>query len=160
MIQKPTLKNPTTLVGLWVIFLLFLGGCKQTDYSWVAQQKGKSILDLEYLNDTLGIRLQDIRLVNLGADQYKIDVYLFADDPEQYNEKQRFYLHLFPGELEDSQFLAIGTRDFRTQNNARIYSRTFTTTRRDFDSLRYGLINAEGQRVFSLKVDTLTINTE
>ncbi|SFR36435.1 hypothetical protein SAMN04490243_1135 [Robiginitalea myxolifaciens] len=136
-----------------------MGGCRQADYSWVQQQEGKSILDLEYLNDTLGIRVQDIRLVNLGEDQYKIDVYLFPDDPAQFNEKQRFYLHLFPGEHENDEFLAVGTLDFRVEKDAHIYSRTFTTARHEFDSLRYGLINADGRRVFSLKVDTLAINT-
>lgn len=155
----PTLKNPLALASLWVVFILAMGGCRQADYSWVGKEEGKSILDLEYLNDTLGIRVQDIRLVNLGEDQYKIDVYLFPDDPEQFTEEQRFYLHLFPGEDADSEFLAVGTLDFRIEKEARIYSRTFSTKRREFDSLRYGLIDAEGRRVFSLKVDTLAINT-
>ncbi len=154
----PTIKNPLALAGLWVVFSLTMGGCRQADYSWVGQQEGKSILDLEYLNDTLDIRVEDIRLVNLGEDQYKIDVYLFPENPAQYTEKQRFYLHLFPGEEAGSEFLAVGTLDFRIERDAHIYSRTFTTKRRNFDSLRYGLINAEGRRVFSLKVDTLTIN--
>ena len=43
-----------------VALLVLPGACRDTDYAWIGDEPGRSILDIEYINDTLGIRLRDI----------------------------------------------------------------------------------------------------
>lgn len=150
----------TLCVILSVFTLLLLtAACKGEDADWIAKEPGRSILDLEYINDTLGIRLRDIRSVQIAPDSFRINVYVIPDRESRFDASHRFFLHLYEDQSRegDQSFLPAGTREFGKKEGVLIYSRRFRSNNRKFTKLRYGMIGPDGTRLFTLTVDTLKL---
>ena len=153
------MKSVLTILISAISFSLLLTSCKKQDHDWIGQEPGHSILDLEYINDTLGLRLRDIRSVQMASDSFQIRVYVLPEADARFDGSYRFFLHLYEDQSRegDQSFLPVGTLDFERMNGALIYSRRFKSARSQFSKLRYGMIGPEGNRLFTLNVDTLKI---
>lgn len=139
--------------------LLLTAACKGEDADWIAKEPGRSILDLEYINDTLGIRLRDIRSVHREKDTYEILVYLQTESHEHYLNGYQFYLHFYekPGTEQDGRFRGTLAREPYLKNNVLIFKGVLKSVRENYPLLRYGLVDETKKRLFTLAVDTTDI---
>jgi len=121
----------------------------------------KSILDIEYLNDTLQIAVKDISVLDLKDDKYEISVEMETPLIEKYSKGYKFYIHCYYyddlGE-DGKKFLPIGTNKIKVNGDKITYSRKFTSDLDFFKVIRYGLLNSQtDERYFSLKIDSVDI---
>lgn len=134
---------------------------KEPNTSSIEETKSniKSILDLEYLNDTLQIAVNDIYVENLQNDNYKVSVEMETPLVEKYSKDYKFYIHCYYHdglEVDDVKFLPVGTNKVAVDGNTITYSRKFTSDLDFFKVVRYGLLNKKTkQRYFSLKIDSV-----
>lgn len=136
--------------------------CKEDSSEWIHQTKGYSILDLEYINDTLGITLKDIRISEISKDSFRISVYLLPDQLEKYGNQNRFFIHFYPNYSSENlkSFIALGTRELKFKNGALIFERDFNSNIYWYPYVRYGLLDEDGRRLFTLELDSIRINNK
>ena len=139
--------------------LVLIGACKDEAPDWIASEPGRSILDLEYINDTLGIRLRDIRSVQKGKDTYEISVYLQTESQERYLNGYHFYLHFYqePGPEQDGGFMGTIAGAPHFKDKVLIFRGVLQSERESYPLLRYGLVDESKNRLFTLAVDTTDI---
>ncbi|WP_088339990.1 hypothetical protein [Robiginitalea sediminis] len=134
--------------------------CRPTDTQWLEREAGNRVLDLKYINDSLGLVLWDIRTEPLkGEKGYTVRVYLEAENPEAYSSGHYFYLHFYPRKAREGSgaFSGLTTRQVYPKNGLLVFEGTLITDRDRFEMLRYGLVNPEKKRLFTLAVDTMAI---
>ncbi len=144
-----------------ILYLILISSlaCHKVQTDWVDNAAGRSILDLEYINDTLDILLQDIRIRELAPERFKLDVYVFPGHSSDLGKKDHFYLHFYPKKARemDGGFLSVVTGEIRSEKNALVYSGELNSKRAYFELMRYGMVNKEGKRLFTLTVDSVVI---
>lgn len=123
------------------------------------EKEGLSILDYEYINDTLGLNILDFRAVRFEDAECRFDIYLVTQYPEKYGKNHRFFIHAYPENTTeaDGGFTPLGTNQIRMEEGLLVYSRTFATHHAFYRKLRYGLIDGAGERLFTLKLDSVQL---
>lgn len=147
----------------WIFGLLvfLLQGCHNEDYGWLDKEEGVRVLDLKYVNDTLGLVLRDIRVVASGVEnRYAIRAYLEARDPERYIGGHYFYIHFYPKKAKEGsgKFTGVTTQKVFSKKGLLVFEGTLNTDRDHYEMMRYGLVSPAKERLFSLEVDTLDIH--
>lgn len=134
--------------------------CHRSEMEWLEKESGNRVLDLKYINDSLGLVLWDIRTTPLkGEKGYAVRVYLEAENPEAYSSGHYFYLHFYPRKAREGSgaFSGLTTRRVYPKNGLLVFEGTLRTDRDGFEMLRYGLVSPEKKRLFTLAVDTMAI---
>lgn len=139
-----------------VIFVLMALSCgSRHKYDPRNNHKGKSILDIEYINDTLNVNVVDFRVEHIEGQNYELEIYMISSDAELYAQDHKFYAHFYP--YHTSKFLPFGTKQIKKKGDTIIYNRNFSVALKNFKVIRYGLENKEGKRLFSLHIDSVDI---
>lgn len=149
-------------MAFWLIgvCLGLMMACHQQDYRWLDTEEGTRVLDLKYVNDTLGLTLWDIRATPLKKEnQYAVRVYLEAEDQARYTNQHYFYLHFYPRKAkeESGKFFSVSAIKVYPKDELLVFEGTLKASEDRFEMLRYGLVGPEKKRLFSLVVDTLEI---
>ena len=141
------------------LILLFLLSCKQYNSDWVQQTSGRSILDLEYINDSLDIVIKDIRIREIEPNRFLLDIYVFTEQHERYSDNHHFYVHFYPKKAKEKggDFLSVVTKEVSFKRKVLVYSGELKTKNANFELMRYGLVDADGKRLFTLAVETVAI---
>ena len=142
---------------LFSIVLTFVIGCKKKDHSWIQDTEGYSILDLEYINDTLGIVLKDIRLLPLDQNKNLLKVYLLAEESEHYSGNHSFFLHFYAerSREREGEFISVRADSVITERDALVFTGNFESDKNFFEMVRYGLVNSNKKRLFTLTIDSV-----
>lgn len=130
---------------------------RQTHSDSKITTKHKSILDYEYINDTLALRIIDIRVSDEGNSDYEIEVIMETGNVEKYSKNHKFFIHCYYYEgMETKNFMPIGTNRVKVLDNVIKYSRKFKSHNDIFKVMRYGLLNTNtNERYFTLKIDSV-----
>ena len=144
------------LLGLSFTFLL--NSC-QTEIklkeNFQYSDNEKSILDVEYKNDTLDLVIKDITITNQSLNEYEIRVIVETPMVEIYGQNHKFFIHCYKGD-SIGDFMAIGTNTIKVEQRKIVYSRKFKSKTDSFPEMRYGLINkVKNKRYFNLAIDTV-----
>ena len=120
----------------------------------------KSVLDLEYLNDTLNVTVKDFKIIDHDHDTYELEITMETPDIDKYSKDHKFFVNCFYFDhLKEgnSDRLAVGTNRVEVSGKKIIYSRKFQSKVFEFKRIRYGLLNNKtNERYFSLKLDSIT----
>lgn len=142
--------------GIFVFFVLLALSCgPKHKYDPSDNPKGKSILDIEYINDTLNINVVDFRVEHIEGQNYELEIYMISTDADLYAQDHKFYAHFYPD--HSSNFFPFGTNEIQRNGDTLIYNRNFSAALKNFAVIRYGLENKEGKRLFSLHIDSVDI---
>ena len=142
-----------------LIIIAFLS-CKEKSRDPInTKLGGKSILDIEYINDTLDINLVDFRITNLEQGDKRLEIFVITDQPEEYSHGYRYFVHFYPKITSeaDQKFISLGTKSIDSLDGVLVYSRDFKIDPTYFELVRYGLLNKEGKRLFVLTLDSVNI---
>lgn len=146
---------------IFLLILFLLSSCKEKpSYLIQANKEGISILDLEYINDSLEINLVDFRVNHLKEDLYELKIYLIAEEPDKYvNGDYKFFVHFYPEikEEKSSDFLALGTKKAYREEDILVFVRQFQSQTHHFERVRYGLLDQTGKRLFTLTLNGIEI---
>ena len=121
----------------------------------------KSILDIEYLNDSLDIAITDIKVINKENDRYDLEIVLETPAIKKYSQDHRFFVHCYYYEgMEDGEkkYMAIGTNRVKVEENKILFRRSFKSEIDIFKVMRYGLLDVKtNERLFNLKLDSIAL---
>ncbi|MDB9960537.1 hypothetical protein OAD62_00410 [Oceanihabitans sp.] len=127
----------------------------------VKNSKEKSILDIEYLNDTLDLRIEDFKIIHLKEDSYELEIDMATPKIETYANDHRFFVQFYYNddiEVDKKNKLHLATNKVRVDGDKVIFSRKFTSQVDIFKTIRYGLANTKRkERYFTLKIDSITL---
>ena len=127
----------------------------------VKNSKEKSILDIEYLNDTLDLRIDDFKIIHLKEDSYELEIDMTTPKIETYAIDHRFFVQFYYNddtEVDNKNKLHLGTNKVRVDGDKVIFSRKFISQVDIFKTIRYGLANTKRkERYFTLKIDSITL---
>ena len=127
----------------------------------VKNSKEKSILDIEYLNDTLDLRIDDFKIIHLKEDSYELEIDMTTPKIETYAIDHRFFVQFYYNddtEVDNKNKLHLATNKVRVDGDKVIFSRKFTSQVDIFKTIRYGLANTKRkERYFTLKIDSITL---
>lgn len=147
--------------SLILVFTLWsVVSCKENSSDWIHHTGGHSILDLEYINDTLGIILKDIRVQEIKSNQYHLKIFLLTEEEQSlYKVNYYFFVHLYRKKSKEREggFVSMITNKVASQNNILVFSGDIETNQKIFEQLRIGLVNPKGERLFTLTVDSVKI---
>jgi hypothetical protein len=120
-----------------------------------------SILDIEYLNDTLNIAVKGFKVIDLDEDNYEMEITMQTPELDKYSKDFKFFVHcIYYDDFRegDSDRLAVGTNRVKTEGDKIIFSRKFKSNVYEFETIRYGLLNTKtNERYFTLKLDSITL---
>lgn len=127
----------------------------------IQNENEKSILDFEYLNDTLNIAVKDFKVIDHNDDNYELEITMETPEIDKYSKGHKFFVHCFYYDnlnVGNNDRLAVGTNRIKVEGKKIIFSRKFQSKVYEFKRIRYGLLNNETkERYFSLKLDSITI---
>ncbi len=144
--------------GYIVLISLVLGCGPRYQYDPNKNRDGRSIIDIEYINDTLDLNLVDFRVKKLGTEDYELSIYIISQSSEEYFKNHRFYAHFYP--YKDSvgpntSFFPLGTNNTERMGDTIMYKRMFSSRIKSFEKVRYGLEDPKGERLFNLRIDSV-----
>ena len=145
--------------GFFVILILFCG-CRNPDSSWIQSEPGNSVLDLEYFNDTLGLIVRDIRVYpQSNSKRYQVRVYLEETRRSEHWSDHSFYLHFYPKINTEPQggFYPAQATPSEVRRGIWVFTGTFESDLERFEMLRFGLVDGNRRRLFTLAVDSIPI---
>lgn len=159
------------IVLVFVVFVAFVSckkekkaiedNTKEEQVVSINKPNEKSILDVEYLNDSLEIAITDIKVTDKENDQYDLEIVLETPVIKKYSNDYRFYVHCYYYEgMEDGEkkYMAIGTNRVKVEDNKIHYRRSFESEIDIFKVIRYGLLNTKTkERLFDLKLDSIAL---
>lgn len=142
-----------------MVFLILCSCREERQYKILNEHPGQSILDFEYINDTLGINLIDFRVTSMDGPNKKLELFMVTDRVQEYGNDHQYFVHLYPQFTSESSgnFVALGTNSIQISEDLIIYSREFSIQKDYFEKIRYGLKNSEGKRLFTLTLDTIQL---
>lgn len=155
------LKKEKNILALTVglALILFVACREKLRYDPNLNPQGQSILDIEYINDTLDINVVDFRVSDLEQGKQKMEIFVITEMAEEYSRGYSFFIHLYPkiSTESDQNFIALGTKSIDSLDGVLIYEREFKLDETYFEQIRYGLLNEEGERLFTLTLDSVRI---
>jgi hypothetical protein len=127
----------------------------------VKNTKEKNILDVEYLNDTLDITIDEFKITHLKDDRYELEISMATPKIETYSKDHKFFVQCYyydDTEVDKSNKLSVGTNKVKVAGDKVLFSRKFNSKVDIFKTIRYGLVNSKTkERYFTLKIDSITL---
>ena len=127
----------------------------------VKNPKEKNILDVEYRNDTLDLRIDEFKIIDLENDNFELEIAMATPKIETYAIDHRFFVQFYYNddtEVDKKDKLFIATNKVKVNGDKVIFSRKFTSQVDIFKTIRYGLANTKRkERYFTLKIDSITL---
>ncbi len=121
----------------------------------------KSILDVEYINDTLDLRIDEFKIIHLNKDKYELEIAMATPKIETYSIDHRFFVQFYYNddtEVDNKNKLSVATNKVRVEGDKLIFSRKFESQVDIFKTIRYGLANIKTKdRYFTLKIDSIAL---
>lgn len=145
--------------GYIVLGILMASCVTKPKYDPSDNPKGKSILDIEYINDTLGVNLVDFRVETMSKNEYELSLYAFSKQSKLQLESHKFFVHAYPEKKREKpgNFISLDTDEFINQNDTLIFSRKFYSETESFEMIRYGLVDPKNRiRLFTLTLDNVS----
>ena len=143
----------------YILLVLLVSGCgPDHKYDPNSNPIGRSILDIEYINDTLNLNLVDFRVEQLGKEDYELSIYVISKSSNKYSDNYRFYAHFYPYRDSvrlESSFFPLGTNNIERMGDTILYKRMFSSRIKSFEKVRYGLEDPKGERLFNLRIDSV-----
>lgn len=152
-------KAEWSLGGVLVILILCFS-CRNPHPSWIESEPGNSVLDLEYINDTLGLIVRDIRVIpENDSKRYQVRVYLEGTRRSGHWSDHSFYVHFYPIIKTEAQggFYPSQATPSEVRRGVWVFAGTFESDLEQFEMLRFGLVDGNRRRLFTLAVDSIPI---